>query len=36
VWIEKGLQSEFRSALELIFLVDSVLTGEVENSFGNE
>jgi hypothetical protein len=25
IWIEKGLQSEFRSALELILLLDSVL-----------
>jgi hypothetical protein len=34
VWIEKGLQSEFRSALEFIFLVDSVLNGQAENSPG--
>jgi hypothetical protein len=25
IWLDKGMQSEFRSALELIFLIDSVL-----------
>lgn len=30
VWLEKGLASEFRSVLEMIFLIDGVLSGNEE------
>lgn len=31
IWMEKATSAEFRSVLELIFLIDSVLSGTAEN-----